>query len=215
MTLQEYQQKLLELRKGVSEEVTERIVVLSANALLANIKNRIQRDGKDSNGKKMSAYSTKPTYATRNEFVRKSSFKPIGKNGFKGERLVRSKNYTAVTQKNGKEKLVRDKTYDVVKIKPKSMFLKGGYKELRDIQGMDTSVKNLTYSGDFMLSYVLGVKGNEVLIGLNNRESIKIKEGQEKRNGGAILKGTQKEIAEYKKDIVKQYTEAYLKIVNG
>lgn len=215
MDLQEYTSKLRGMVENVSKDITERILVLSANELLATIKNRIMREGKDSADRKMKPYSTKPMYASRGEFVRKSSFRPVGKNGFKGERLRRSENYISVTLKNGKTKQVREKVYNVVKSTPKTMFLEQGYKELRDIQGMDTNVKNLTYSGDFMNSYVLGVSDNQILLGLNNEEASKIRKGQERKNGGKILHASKKEMAEYRANVVKQYREAFLNSING
>lgn len=199
MTIQEYQQSLQRTVKGIAAEVNEKILFTSANRLLANIKNRIQREGKDSSDKKLSPYSTKPFYATKSQFVRKSSFKAIGKNGFKGERLV----------KTGKRE------YKVVKSKPKTMFLKQGYKELRQVQGMSVNEKNLTYSGETMRSYTIGISSNAIVLGLDSKDASNIRVWQEAKNKGKIFTATKKELDAYKKDVSSQYQEAFKKMIYG
>lgn len=81
MTIEEYQEKLRELAGVKSEELAQEIVVPEGNELLATIKNRIQVDGKGSDGSDIGQYSKKPAYYSRDQFDKKGSFKNIGKRG--------------------------------------------------------------------------------------------------------------------------------------
>lgn len=83
MELEEYIKKLQGITQDGVTNAFEQIAVPEANELLANIKVRISQDGKGSNNSKLAPYSTNPMYAVRNEFVKKSAFKPIGKTGKK------------------------------------------------------------------------------------------------------------------------------------
>lgn len=194
MTPEEYYKLLGRMTSSYADVVRVELYVRGANMLLANIKNRIQRRGQDSNLRDLLPYSTKPGYYTKDKFVRKSSFKAIGKDGFRGDRLIRSKNYSVVTQKNGRERLVRDKTFEVQRNKPKSMYLQNGYKQLRQIQGMPTDIKNLTYSGSTMAAFVVGRDGNTILIGFNQKKASRIRHYQEQINRGKIYSASSLEI---------------------
>jgi len=76
MTPQEYYSNLQELISASSKELAKQAIVPAANELLAEIKNRIQRDGKNSSGSDIGNYSTKQAYFGREAFDKKSSFKP-------------------------------------------------------------------------------------------------------------------------------------------
>lgn len=199
--LAQYQIRLNEILKTSSQEIIDRAIVPAANNLLADIKNRIGLDGKDSDNNKLSGYSNKPAYFQKDDFVRKSSFRAVGQNGFKGERIVLSKKVKV----KGQRKLER--IYKVEKRAPKSMFIDDGYKGLRDIQGMDTTVKNLIYSGDMMLSYVMGKSDGEILLGFNNKEQSEKRKANEKREGKEIFKATDQEIKTYNEEFKKSYLD--------
>lgn len=81
MTLEEYQERLRNLASVAAQSAAEQIIIPNANELLAKIKNRIQIDGKNSSGSDIGRYSKKPAYYSRDQFDKKSSFKPIGKTG--------------------------------------------------------------------------------------------------------------------------------------
>src|SRR5690606_9970780 len=133
----------------------ERITVTRAGELLATIKNRITRDGKNSSGQQIGHYSTKPMYATAEQFDKKSSFKPGGK--AQQKTLVFSVS-------NRKKKKVNVKS----DFRPySSMYLPGGYKELRNIQGKPVDKVNLLYRGDLVPNgYQMQAVQNAVLLGL-------------------------------------------------
>ena len=102
----------------------------------------------------MGGYSTKPSYYSKEEFVRKSAFKPQGK-----------------PTKDGKVR------------KGKTMFLAGGYSEFRDIQGRKTDHKNLKLTGSLEAGINVVKNENAALYGTTSPlESAKF-EGLEEQYG--------------------------------
>lgn len=187
ITLEQYQHKLQELAKQGSERAVETIIVPAANELLANIKNRIIKEGRKSDGSKIGNYSTKPAYFEQQQFIQKGKFKPRGKTG-------------ETTFKTG--------------ALHKSMYIPTGYKGLRDLQGRPTDKINEFYSGSTMLSYQMQIEPNTILLGLTNEKSAKVRAGQEKRFG-KIFYATQEELKEYNQNVAKQSKELVTKIFNG
>lgn len=185
MTPQEYNERLSQLTDDTANRIREREYFVASNRLLATIKNRIQREGKDSSGGIMQPYSMKPTYYTKGQFIKKSVFKPTGKKA-KG-------NF-----KNGNAR--------------KSMFIETGYKGLKDVQGMDTKVRTINYSGNTMLSYVIGQTDEAILLGFNQQEASKLRKVNEERNKSPIFSGTQQEMADFNKSIVDAEKEIVLQI---
>lgn len=208
MNLQEYNRRLQELAQGVSERQVQAIVVPAASRLLGNIKNRIQRQGKATDGADIGTYSSKPFYASKGQFAKKGAFKPVGQRGFKGERIKRVKGKYVKRQKR------EDWTYKVYKRKVKTMYLQHGYKQLRDIQGRQTQFIDLTYSTDLMASYQLAQESKRVLLGLTSEVQSRKREGLEKRFG-AILTGSAKELQEYNEDVQTALKELTIKTITG
>lgn len=81
MTLEEYIRRLQALSENAANMQVDRIIVPNAMRLLGNIKNRIQRQGEKSDGSEIGQYSMKPFYASKEQFVKKGAFKPVGKKG--------------------------------------------------------------------------------------------------------------------------------------
>lgn len=175
MDIGEYVSRLQDITTNAVNDKREEIYVRNGNALLANIKNRIQREGRDSTGSKMPAYSTKPGYFSKSSFVKKGSFKGKGK--------------------SGERKFLNGNDH-------KTMYLANGYKEFREVQGRQTQVRDLTLSGDLMLSYTLGTADKAILIGFNQDKQSKKRKGLEKRNGGNIFPATQSEIDDFNKSVI-------------
>lgn len=88
MTLDEYNNNVAELLKEVELAATGEAYIPAANELLAETKNRIQLDGKKADGTNIGQYSTKPAYYSREQFVKKTAFKPQGKTGKKTEKTM-------------------------------------------------------------------------------------------------------------------------------
>lgn len=120
------------IAERIKEEMNSRILFAAGLAMEAEMKDRIFGEGKDINGNSIGVYSVKPGYFSKDQFVRLGAFKPQGKNGFVGEKIVQTA--------PGK--------FKVKKEKPKTMYLKEGYKEFRDVQGRQTAHVDAKLSGD-------------------------------------------------------------------
>lgn len=83
MNIQEYNKVLKNMPGKVQQRVMEGVIIPAANVMLASIINRNVRDGKNTDGSKRPGYSTRPGYYSPKQFVKKSAFKPQGKNGSK------------------------------------------------------------------------------------------------------------------------------------
>lgn len=87
MDLAQYLQRLNQLAQTVQQAALENAVVPNANELLATTKQRII-DGKDSDNGDIGSYSKKAGYYSKEQFVNKSQFKGIGKNGGKPRKTM-------------------------------------------------------------------------------------------------------------------------------
>lgn len=175
MTLEELGPRLQEIRDKLVKEAQERVLIAAATAMKAEMQDRIFNRGEDINGGKIGNYSEKASYFTKDQFVRKSAFKPQGQNGFKGERVVYDK---------------KSKTGKVVKKVPKSMYLPDGYKEFRDIQGRKTDTKNYKLTGSLEKSIQVVKKGNEILIAITDGDESKKRHWLEAQDDKQVFKGS-------------------------
>jgi len=180
MTLEEHNNQLREMATRTGERLTERVVLVAATKMLATLQNRIFRDGKASDGSSIGVYSTRPYYASKSQFVKKSAFKPLGA--------------------TGKKKFRSGAPH-------KSMYLKRGYDEFRDIQGRSTNEVNLQMRGDLKNSYVLQAKDNAVLMGINSELQSKKRKGLEKHFKNAentIFPATNEEKTIYSEEVINE-----------
>jgi len=173
----QYISNMNELLQGVSASA----YLPAVNELLAEVKNRISRDGKNTAGGKTGDYSSKPMYASKKQFVRTGSFKPIGKTGRKTK---------------------------------STMYLAAGYKQLRQIQGRDTSAVNETYSGATMASYQISVHETDIVTGMTDKRAAAIRAGQEKKFGKIFAAG-QAELTAYAVNVAEIQAELITKIMAG
>jgi len=92
----------------------------------------------------------------------------------------------------------------------KTMYLEQGYKQLRQVQGYESSFVNFHYYGDlFTNTQHLAVDGDSVVVRLRPLNKKKV-EGQEKRFGADTFKHTKQEKEQFIKD-VKRNMANYLK----
>lgn len=148
--------RLQEIARNLDEKMPNIIATQSMVEFEAEWKDRVFNKGENSDGESIGTYSDKQGYFSKNEFIRKAAFKPIGKTN-KG-------NF-----KNGKQR--------------KSMFLQGGYNEFRDIQGRETPKVNLKFSGSMERAFRVYKFGSEVLFGNADKlEHLKV-EGNTDRFG--------------------------------
>lgn len=219
MTIEQYSDNIKKLAEISNTKAIESILIPAANRLLANTKNRVQLEKENTAGGKIGNYSTKPMYATRDMFVKKSAFKPIGKNNFTGKKLVSAKKYKVVKVKLKDGRIVRrvvsENKYNVVKKKPKSMYLPNGYYQLRAIQGRPVDGVNLTYTGDLMASYQMQKATDAILLGLVSEREKQKRLGLEKRFGGQLLHPSKSGIADYGKEVTKGVQQIISKIIKS
>lgn len=87
------------------------------------------------------------------------------------------------------------------------MYLQHGYKEFREVQGRQTSVRDLNLSGDLMKSYVLGQEDGVVLLGFDSQKQSLKRIGNEERVGAKIFSAQQGEIKVYANEVAEQHKE--------
>lgn len=213
MTPEEYNDKLIELHGLVSGNLTADTILPAGVELLSAIKTRIEIEGKDSTDAPIGQYSTKPFYASPNQFI-KGGFTPMGKQGAKGSKTIVTSQILSMqkvtrqtnagfimgrqlapikNKKNKKESQVKNDYSQY-----KTMYLKEGYRELREIQGLQIEKINFKYSGDLLESYQTQLISLYVVLGLTEELSVKKKEGLEKKFG-PVLYATEKEMDDYKR----------------
>jgi len=159
---------LQDIARQLDEQMPEVGVVQAMTELEAEWKDRVFGRGENSDGGDIGQYSTKPAYYTKAAFIRTGAFKPKGKNN------------GGPTFENGAQR--------------KSMYLPGGYSELRSIQGRSTEVVNLKYGGSLERAFRVYKFGSEVLFG--NADAVEHKKviGNEERFGDwASLQESEKE----------------------
>lgn len=178
VSIGEYIQHLQDV-EGVQGSIIKYTVAPSAVELLSSIKNRIFKQGLNSNGSQIGSYSTTPIYVKRNQFAKPSAFAPGGK----------TRNKAKLVNKKG--------TVFVVDKKRKTMYLEYGYKQLRDIQGLQTGSVDLKYRGRTAKAYVMQERTEDVLLGLNTVLAAAIRSKQEDRFKAPIFSATQTEIQQY------------------
>lgn len=139
--------------------------------LEAKHKQRIFAEGLNSDGSKIGEYSQAPTYYPKEVFIRKGAFKAKGKKN-------------SGDFKNGKQR--------------KSMFLAGGYSELRSIQGRQTDFVDIKYSGSAERSIGIVKLGESVLYGVRDLTESKKLHGQIERFGDFL------DLSETEKEFIKE-----------
>lgn len=220
MNLAEHLLKMRELAEKAAGEAALQIRVPAANALRGSILNRISVGGKASDGRSIGQYSTKAAYYTKKKFVKKGAFKPTGKKesaeyatiNIKTKKANLPKRNTAIV--SGKKIFIKTQTgfhYE----ERQAMYLPGGYKELRSIQGFTIGQVNLSYSGDLLLDYQQTVSAKETLIGFTKEKQSLIRQGLEGKGkfNKNIFKATTEEIENYNKECAAGYAGLTLKIL--
>ena len=148
---------------------------------------RIFDEGKSGNGQSIGKYSTKPAYYTQKQF-HGSGFKPQGKNSLN----VNGK------RKSGSDKLGNGK-------ERKSMYLIGGYKQLRQIQGDETGFVNLTYSAKLRKEFAtkLAINKDTVVFKLSDTLNKNKVDGLTEKYGPDIFKHSKEEREFFRKETQK------------
>lgn len=186
MTPQEYLERLKSLRDSATEKVVERILVPNANELLANIKNRIVRDKRNSSGGSIGQYSTRPMYATVNQFDKRGAFKPVGKRGKTKKSMYLPTGYKQLRE-------IQGKPTDAVNL---------------NYTGSLMLSYQMQPKGKEVLLGLTSAESAKIRQGLEN--------GTRGRKGyGKVFYATAQEIANYNKNVTEDTKEIVLKILNA
>lgn len=171
--------RLQEIADNLDSQAVDVAVVQSMTELLGDFKQRVFVDGLNSKNSKLGTYSTEPSYYTKDQFVRKSAFKPQGKDPDENSKTGVIRTTTAVFDINTRKKkrVAVKKTSGGGMTERTSMYLKQGYKELRQIQERPTAYVNLDYSSSLNKAYRIFKFGNAVLMGQNDAMEHKKIEG--------------------------------------
>lgn len=86
----------------------------------------------------------------------------------------------------------------------KTMKLKHGYKELREIQGLPTDKVNLKYSGDLRESLKVRRRKNAVVIGFSDKNNTVKAKNLQSKYGKIIFRPTKEETQQHLKEVVKR-----------
>lgn len=184
MDLREYMQKLNNYSRELPERVQEFALEKAGGALVRKMKDRIFNQGFDKFFKILAeGYSTVPIYVTKEQFVKRSNFRPKGKN------------------ENGKTKA---NGTDI-----KSMYLQHGYKELKEIQGLQASRINLVYRGDLKRAFSSQVESNVLYIGFTNTKEAEKADWLTKKYQTDIFHAADEELLEYYDRLVVEMRKVY------
>lgn len=95
-----------------------------------------------------------------------------------------------------------------------TMYLPAGYKQLRQIQGRESSQVNLQYTGSTLLSYQLQALPKYVVIGFLSKEASQIRQANEKKYG-KVFYATNEEMKDYTKQVVTETEKLTTSILNA
>ncbi len=194
MTQAQFEKKIKD--KLASLKVAEFILPFAVTAN-TEMSERIFEDGKNASNAKIGNYSTEEMYAGVSKFNNNGAFRPQGKSEYGKKR----KTVTVFDVKTKKKKSVAvTKQYR----ERKTMFLKNGYKELRAIQGYESSFVNLQYTGDLMTDFTK-VKpiGEKVIVSVSRGINDKKIQGLENRYGRNVFRHTKEEKNRFTDSVTK------------
>ena len=184
MDLREYLEKIERYAHELPQRVQEIALDKAGAALVRKMKDRIFNQGLDKFFKILAeGYSTTPMYVTKDQFVKRSTFRPQGKNE-SGKR-----------KGDGSER--------------KSMYLPHGYKELKEIQGLQASRVNLLYRGDLKRAFSSDVEGGILYIGFTSAKEAEKAAGLAAKYNTDIFHAADEELLEYYDRLVVEMRKVY------
>lgn len=157
-------------------QTSEKQFALVVNGTHAEIVDRIFGEGKNEKNSQIGKYSTKPTLAGAKSFTTKSGFNKIA-----GSKTKRKKLEWVTIRSGGKQVNLFE--------------VPGGYKQIRSLDGSQTSFVDLTRSGELKSDFAKAAQRLgpfKYATGVRKDINSKKIEGNEKRFGG-IFQPTKKE----------------------
>ncbi len=101
-----------------------------------------------------------------------------------------------------KEQFVKKAAFTSTSKSGKTMKLKSGYKELKQVQGLKNESVNLVYSGDLRKSIQSNVDADGFVIGFTDKENADKAQKLEDKYGKAIFKLSDNEVLKMKQRVV-------------
>lgn len=155
------------LEAKIADLDTAKLIFPAAQEVQRLLVKRLFNEGEGAQGK-LGTYSTEAGYFSKNQFKNKGAFRAKGK--------------------SGKTKFENGEPH-------KSMYLEDGYKELKQVQGYESSFVNLTYSSDLRndISTGMKIKGDKVVSILKRNINTEKVEWLSDKYGDKTFKHTQEE----------------------
>lgn len=138
--------------------------------LLGSITRRVHNDGEDVTLASIGSYSTKPTLIGEKSFITKTAANKVF--GSKAKRQA----LDWVTYKNRH-----------------LAILQGGYKQIRQLEGRETSKVNLFRTGKLRTDFVMEAQGKDYVLGFKSTYGSNLKKWQEEKWGKKIWGVTAKD----------------------
>lgn len=201
MTLSDFSKKIIKLGEDLPEIIDESFKVGLVN-LRANMQRRIFEEKRDINGNALGQYSTKTTLIGAQSFRNKTQASKF----FKAEKAARKRARKAAGQTGGEAPDSGWRTVGGNSL----LLLPGGYKELRRMQGMNTSSIDLQYTGELKKSGMITKVGKNVYqVVFRNTLSKEKARGFEASHGGpgTVFAASAKEADTVIDDINYAFTE--------
>lgn len=177
MAFSDLSNRLTDLSAQLDTKMPDVLAVAVMSELMAMHKKRIFDDGLNTKGEQIGEYSTKEAYFDKDDFVRKSAFKPQGKDP---KNQIKTSVFDISTKKKKSVQIKKNYT------ERKTMFLPKGYSEFRDIQGRKTDHINFKLSGSLELGINVVKNENSALYGTTSAFESKKFEGLEERFDGVF-----------------------------
>ncbi len=177
MLLNQLDETLNNLYNAIANQAEERLTVIGAVAMQASMLKRIFERGQATSGAGISSkYSSTPTYYPKKAFKKTAgAFKPIGKNT-----LIKVSTKTKGSNSVLKATIKVERSNKETKANRKTMYLKGGYKMLRQVQGLQTNFVDLHVSGSLLTSIKLYTERKKTQIRITSQNEVAKSENIEK-----------------------------------
>lgn len=204
--LRKFENKLTKLT-GVGKNQMIREV---ASTLYANISHRIHNDGKAADNTPIGKYSTKLMLATKNQFKNKSKFK---QSVIKSTEIVYFSNIKKRQTKAKKLKTTKQPLWIKFPKAKKAvpvMMIEGGYRDFRNIQGMDAMNVNLNYFGNLRKDFGFQAQGKDYVIGFKSAYGEKLRKIFEQDKYKKKIWAASKADQQIAVDIFERYLEQAL-----
>lgn len=184
MDLNEYIEKLNRYTHELPQYVQEIAIEKAGQRLIRIMKDRIFKQGLDKYFKILAeSYSTKPMYVNKDQFVKRGSFEPKGKNE------------SGKTKGNGTQR--------------KTMYLPHGYKELKEVQGLSSEIINLQYKGNLKRAFVSSFESGILYIGFTSTEESEKARRLEAKYKTEIFNAANEELLEFNDFVIAEMKKVY------